>query len=487
MKYDKVKNHQNSISFILDEKVHNIDFPENGKFPPTLTLLNYFRSLPGHKGVKEGCAEGDCGACTIVVAELDKNNRLKYKAINSCLVFLPMIHGKQLITVENLEHKRDNKTILHPVQKALIDYHGSQCGFCTPGILMSMFALYKDWQEVNRKSVEDALSGNLCRCTGYQSIIEAALYFTENEDWITENLLAIKNSKSSCLLFHNDIRYYIPSDLHEALHYKKEHPDAIVIDGATDIALYETKKTKQLKHLIDISGLQELKEFTKKGDQLSVGVAMSIEDIRLNTKHIRPALSELLDVFGSLQIRNLATIGGNLATASPIGDTLPVLMAYRTILNLKSIEHERKVALQDFILRYRVTDLDDDELIVSIEIPEIIDNSIVKSYKISKRHDLDISTVSAGFRLKLNTASEVEDIVLAFGGMAAMPARATTTESFLLNKKWQISNIEKAMEVLFNEFQPISDARAESQSRRIMAKNLLLKFFLETNTEGNNQ
>ena len=477
----------NNIKFVLDNKIVEVDFIKNKELKPTTTVLNYLRSYPEHKGVKEGCAEGDCGACTIVIAELDKNNKLIYKSLDSCLVFLPMIHGKQLITVENLALKNKNEKILHPVQQLMVETNGSQCGYCTPGIVMSLFGLYKNHNNPSRQVIEDALTGNLCRCTGYQSIIEAAQkactnngkdHFSENEKEVVNMLKSIADNNETLVINTENQKYFKPFTLKEVLVLRKENPDAIIINGSTDVALRQTKKKEHFAKIIDISAVEELKTFKQENDSYIFGSGLSIEQIKNLSQEKLPALNNILSVFGSLQIRNIATIGGNIGSASPIGDVLPLMFAYNAKLKLISINGERMLSIEDFIKGYRQTDLKNDELIKEIIIPKTEKEDIINSFKISKRKDLDISTVSGAFKLKLEQEN-VSEIILAYGGMAATTKRTTKAEEFLTGKKWSRENVEEAMQIIANEFTPLSDARSEAEFRNIAAKNLLMKFYLE--------
>jgi xanthine dehydrogenase small subunit len=480
---------KNIIQFILDRKVKVIDFSVEKKMNPSTTILNYLRSLPTHKGVKEGCAEGDCGACTIVIAEPALNGKLLYKAFDSCLLFLPMIHGKQLITVENLAQHDKGEVILHPVQQLMVDMNGSQCGYCTPGIVMSLFSLYKNCNHPSRREAEDALTGNLCRCTGYQPILDAALaactkngedHFTEKEELINAELLKIIKEQPSVVIETDSQKYFRSATLKKAIAIKLKYPDIVVLNGATDIALRQTKKHEHLPALLDLSGIEELKFFRKKKDGYYIGSGLSIESIRLKSEGKIPALHEMLNVFASGQIRNLATLGGNVGSASPIGDTLPVLFACNASVILAGKNGQRKLPITDFIRGYRSTDLLPDEFIHSVIIPHMAKDVIIKSYKVSKRKDLDISTVSAGFMLKLSKDKIVEEVILAYGGMADRTKRATNMENALKGKIWSREVVESAMLLVDKDFSPISDARAGKEFRLIAARNLLMKFYSET-------
>lgn len=472
------------ISFVLDGSIVTIDFTKPSSPKPTTTVLNYLRSLPGHKGVKEGCAEGDCGACTVVLGELVGNKSIRYKNVDSCLLFLPMIHGRQLITVENL---KDRSGELHPVQSALVESSGSQCGFCTPGIVMSLFSLYKNTDHPTRLQIDDALTGNLCRCTGYKPIIEAAAHacihkgldhLSSGESRIVGLLKSIPRAP-----IHIKTKlqsYFKPTSLFAVFARTQQHPDAVIVSGATDIALRVTKKHELIREIIDLSDVAELKAITDRPTALTIGGGVTLNDAMPKIEHDFPALYKMLSVFGSQQIRNLATFGGNLGSASPIGDALPILMAYGAKVVLKGPKGKREVSLDDFFLGYRKTARKANELINAIVIPKLKNGAAVRFYKVSKRKDLDISTLSGGFRLVAKEDGKVKDIVLAYGGMAEKTKRATTAEKFLVGKQWNREIVERAMPLIDKDFTPISDARASAEFRRVAARNLLLKFWLET-------
>ena len=479
-----MSSYNGNIKFILDNEIVSIDFNKDSTLSPTTTLLKYLRTLPNHKGTKEGCAEGDCGACTVVIAELDTNNKISYKAVNSCLVFLPMIHGKQVITIENIEESGK----LHPIQKLFIDKHASQCGFCTPGFIMSSFSLYKSGSYITDAVIEDSLAGNLCRCTGYRPIFDTVQdvlsdikpdHFSAHEDTTISQLLKIRKEQESVLIKTNNQLYFLPFTLTEAVEYKHKNTDALIINGATDTALKVTKKNEIISHIIDISHLDDLRKIEYNEDSIVIGSNLNLNKVRDLVALDYDALYDILNVFGSKQIRNLAGLGGNIGSASPIGDTLPVLMAYDASVILISKKGKREIVLEDFIVDYRKTKLADDEIIHSIRLPKTKPDIIVKAYKISKRKDLDISSVSAGFKLKLRN-NTVDELCLFFGGMAAKTKRAFNTEEFIKGKEWTIKTIEAAKEVLLNEFEPLSDARANADGRKIMAANLLEQFWFES-------
>jgi xanthine dehydrogenase small subunit len=472
------------ISFVLDGEIVSIDFSREKRYTPTTTVLNYLRSLPNHKGTKEGCAEGDCGACTIVLGELGNGKKIHYKAVDSCLMFLPMLHGKQLITIENLKSPDD---LLHPVQQAIVDTHGSQCGFCTPGIVMSLFALFKSDVKPTRENIEKALSGNLCRCTGYAPIIEAAEkacskkkndHFSDNEQTISKFLHQIK--RTSLYLKTDNQKYFCPLSVNEALQLKMKYPNSLVLSGATDIALRVTKNHEKLPEIIDLSSISSLKGISRKKSNTEILSGTSLSELKHFTKNRFPALYKMLTVFGSDQIRNVATIGGNLATASPIGDLAPILIAYNAKVVLVSKEKKRKLDIEEFITGYRKTAARKNELISAVTIPHPPKDTNIEFYKFSKRKDLDISTVSGGFYLELSKENKVKSLKLTFGGMALKSKRARKTENYLSGRYWNLKRVEKASKLLEKDFTPISDARASAEGRMVAAKNLLLKFWSDT-------
>ncbi|MBU0489372.1 MAG: xanthine dehydrogenase small subunit [Bacteroidetes bacterium] len=480
----------NRIQFVLDGNIHTIDFDIQANLKPSTSVLNYLRSLPGHRGVKEGCGEGDCGACTVVIAEPDKSGKkLIYKAIDSCLVFLPYLHGKQLITVENLAVRDGNEVTLHPAQQTIVDTHGTQCGYCTPGFVMSLFAIYKKDKEYDKTELGNALAGNLCRCTGYRPLVDAAVMignsenndlFCKSEKEVLKMLRTIQKENETISLSGGGQKYAKPVDIGEAVFLRHINPEALVVAGATDIALRQTKKHEFFPAIHDVSDVSELRGLRVTKKEIIAGACVTMEELRMAAKDVFPTLFDLLSVFASRQIRNIATIGGNVGSASPIGDTLPFLMATGAEISLTGPKGLRDIPMNEFITGYRQTVLEPNELIACVTIPIPPKDVIVKTYKSSKRKDLDISMVSGGFRLKLLAGNKVGEIILAFGGMAATTKRAVKTEKFLSGKTWTQENIDKAIVILETEFKPLSDARTDAETRLIIAGNLLKQFYFDS-------
>jgi xanthine dehydrogenase small subunit len=473
---------KNIIRFILDGKIVEVVFSKESGISPDISLLRYLRKA-GYKSVKEGCGEGDCGACTVVIAEACDGKPV-YKAINSCLVLLPMIHGCQVITADSLPENKDGQFVLHPVQKALVDHHGSQCGYCTPGMVMSMFALWKSVQYPTESIIKRRLAGNLCRCTGYQPIIDASKQFpvaAHRQDQFSDqaketvrSLELIKKEIPSLDIKASGIRYFRPATMKEALQIRRNFPAAVVINGATDVAVQLNKHKIKISSYLDLSGLIELKYTRLQDDSIEFGSCIPIEEMGVALKSKFPALHEMINVFGSHQIRNLATPGGNIGSASPIGDLLPVMIAASASIELQNESKKRIMLLEEFITGYHETRMKPDELITKIIIPLPTDATLIRSYKISKRKDVDISTVSAGFCFELDQKDKIQSVKLVFGGMAAMPVRASAAEKYLLHKSLTRKSIREAAEIVYAEFNPISDARASAESRRLLARNLLI-------------
>ena len=471
------------IQFLLNEEtvtLENID--------PNLTVLQYLRQLRNLTGTKEGCASGDCGACTAVVAEVTVNNHnktaLNYKSINTCISFVGSLHGKQLITIEHLQEGGK----LHPVQQAMVDKHGSQCGFCTPGFVMSSFALHKKNAAPKTQEVIEALAGNLCRCTGYRAIVDAASTptnlnaddkFIRLQQQTLAQLIAI-NHLPSAQLSGNGHQYYAPKTIFELATLLKENPKAKIVAGGTDLALSVTQHLVDINELIYLGHVDELNEINETVNYIDIGAAVPYSRFTALLGQQYPEIEEMIERIGSTQIRNLGTLGGNIGNASPIGDMPPALIALSASVILHCGDKEREILLQDYFKDYKVTDLAKAEFIKTIRIPKAVTGKSLKVYKISKRIDDDISAVLASFYLEIS-AGKVKSATLAFGGMAAIPKRALACEQALLGQPWQQSTIDAAKLALTQDFQPMSDVRASSKYRMMVAQNLLQKCFLEIN------
>jgi len=465
----------NKINFVWENKICSASNPD-----PNETILNYVRLKLKKTGTKEGCAEGGCGACTVVLGEL-KNNNIIYKAINSCISFVPSLEGKELILVEDLVSKNGS---LHPVQDAMIKYHGSQCGFCTPGFVMSLFAMYKNFSSYNSENIKDSISGNLCRCTGYRPIIDAAksLNNVSRSDKFYKNkkktLNLLKKIRMENLSLKNgNKKYFSPKSINELQKIIKKNPNPIFLSGATDLSLIVTKERKEINNIISLNSIKELKFIKERNSNIEVGAATSLIEFELFIKKYYPDFNSILKRYGSVQIRNLATMAGNIATASPIGDTLPLLLSLDAKLVLQKKSNKTVLPLKNFFISYRKTRLKKGQFIHSIIIP-IFKKNIFKAYKISKRIDDDISSVCASFNLEIIN-KKIKNVKIAYGGMAPIPKRATNCEKILINSIFSEEIFKKAEKKLEKDFAPIDDMRASKGYRMEIAKNLLTKCFIE--------
>jgi xanthine dehydrogenase small subunit len=481
---------KSSIRFVLDGQVIEIDDVD-----PTRTVLQFLREDLGRKGTKEGCAEGDCGACTVVVAEVNRDgDDLSLKAINSCIQFLPTIDGKELITVESLAAAGAD---LHPVQRAMVENHGSQCGFCTPGFVMSLFALYKSKQNPSRQEIDDALAGNLCRCTGYRPIVAAARSMYEQadgesrSDWLqqpfgarskAEDRVATLNGLARTTgleIEHTGRRFYAPLDVDSFADIYTRNPDATILAGGTDIGLWVTKQHRELEKVIYTGRVAELADLSVSSTHIEVGAAVTLTDIMPVIIDQYPGLEELFRRFASPPIRNAGTLGGNIANGSPIGDTMPALMVVGASLVLRRGAATRELPLDEFYHDYQVNDLAPGEFLVRARIPLADSAAIVRSQKWSKRFDQDISAVCTAYRLELD-GDTVKSFRMACGGLAPIIKRAQHCEAQLVGERWSEESVERACAALASDFKPISDMRASADIRLHAVRNLLRRFFLET-------
>ena len=446
---------------------------------PTGTLLEHLRGDLRQTGTKEGCAEGDCGSCTVLVGELDGEGGTAWRAVNSCIQFVPMLDGKAVISVEGL-----SKDQPHPVQAAMVEHHGSQCGFCTPGIVMSLYGRAVAAKGTDAP-VDEVLAGNLCRCTGYGAIIAAARAIpSEAAPDVADKLGALRRD-TMLELEHEDViagvtrRWFAPRSVDELAQTYAAHPEAVIVAGATDIGLWVTKLRKPLKTLIDIGRVKELKTVTREDGALRIGAGVRYVDALESLSALYPDLGVMMRRLGSTQVRNSGTIGGNIANGSPIGDMPPALIAAGASLILRQWNERRTIPLEDFFLAYGKQDRRPGEFVEAVLVPEPNPNTIFKVYKLSKRFDQDISAVCGAFAIELRD-EVVISARIAFGGMAGTPKRATACEEALVGQLWNPTTINAAVEALAGDFTPLSDARASAAYRALAAGNMLRKVYIET-------
>ncbi|MBI5498083.1 MAG: xanthine dehydrogenase small subunit [Deltaproteobacteria bacterium] len=444
---------------------------------PTTTLLNYLRHR-GLTGTKEGCAEGDCGACTVALLEEAPDGTGRWRAVNSCLVLLPMLQGREVVTVEGIA----DGDRAHPAQTAMVQNLGSQCGYCTPGVVMSLFeATYRSDLDEAWK-LDDQMCGNLCRCTGYRPIRDAAkaVAGTRPRDRFLERA-AVRAGQGMKLAYAAGVqRYFNPVSVGELCELLDTHPEARIVSGGTDLCLEVTKKRRELPLLISVEGVPELRRMERRPEALVLGAAASLSDVEAFTRESCPPLHRMLRYFASRQIKNRGTLGGNVCNASPIGDTPPVLLALGASVTLRRSSGTRTVPLDAFFLDYRKTALQAGEFLESVTIPSIPAGARAAAYKVSRRRELDISAVAAGFFVVTDDAGRVTEARLAYGGMAAIPRRAAGAEAALRGQPWNEASVEKAVAALAKDFTPISDLRASAWYRATVAGNLLRGFHLET-------
>ena len=464
------------IQFLLNRELRT-----EHALAPNVTVLQYLREHVGKPGTKEGCASGDCGACTVVVGELD-GERVRYRTLNSCLTFVSSLHGKQLISVEDLKHQGQ----LHSVQQAMVDCHGSQCGFCTPGFVMSLFALQKNSNGFDKADTLEALAGNLCRCTGYRPIIDAAEQaccqkqpdqFDAAEAQTVAQLKTIA-PRETAELNSGDKRCLLPLTVADLADLYAANPEARLLAGGTDLALEVTQFHRELPVMIYVGHIEAMKSVEITAEHIEIGAATSLSDCYAALAEEYPDFGELLHRFASLQIRNQGTLGGNIGNASPIGDAPPLLIALGAQIVLRKGNDTRSLPIEDYFLDYKVTARQEAEFIEKILVPRAQHNQAFRAYKVSKRLDDDISAVCAAFNLRIEDGV-VQDARIAFGGMAAIPKRAAACEAALNGAAWYPEVIERACAALAEDFTPLSDFRASKEYRLLIAQNLLRKFFLE--------
>ncbi len=468
-----------------------------GNVPPDRTLLEVLREDLGNTGTKEGCGEGDCGACTVVLGE-ERGGQLHYSAVNSCIRLAHSVNGMALWTVEDLaedpliqpvgEAPAAPQTItLHPAQEAMVQCHGSQCGFCTPGFVMSLFGMYQNHvchgEPITRELAQEELSGNLCRCTGYRPILDAAQQMASlpgmavNEAEVLQKLKLLAQDQSAQAA---NLSYIAPTSQAALLAARAAHPAAQIVAGCTDVGLWVTKQHKQYTQVIDVTRAAELREVAQLADAIYIGAAVSLTDAFAALTAQWPQLHRFATRFAGLPVRNSGTLGGNVANGSPIGDSMPLLIALRAQVVLASqARGERQLPLEDLYTGYRQNVMAADELLVRIVVPRPSAQEQLRAYKISKRFDDDISAVCLVLNLDIADGT-VQRASIGAGGVAATPARARQTEAALTGQPWTEATAQRAAAVLQAEFSPISDMRASGAYRRQVLGSLLQRYWLES-------
>lgn len=451
---------------------------------PTQTLLRYLREDEKLCGTKEGCAEGDCGACTVMVSRLSGDGSVKREAINSCVRFLPSLEGTSVTTVEALSNSSEAP---HVVQQKMVEHNGSQCGFCTPGFVMSLYTAYRNGDAMPVNAANDVLAGNLCRCTGYGPILTAAKEIGEiangadqsSDERIERDQLSEIDHDDQIIIERSDARAFLPRTTDQLAQIYVEHPEAVIVAGATDVGLWVTKLHRHLPEIIFLNRVYDLAGIEQEGDELIMGAGATYSDAIDALADAYPDLGELVRRIGAVQVRNAGTIGGNIANGSPIGDMPPALIALGATLELRRGDERRELPLESFFLDYGKQDRKPGEFVEAVRVPLTVPADDFRCYKISKRFDQDISALCGCFNIQISNG-DVASARIAFGGMAGIPKRAAAVEAALTGNAWNEDTIKKAMAAFGDDFTPMTDMRASADYRLRAAQNLLMKYFVES-------
>jgi len=446
------------VSFLLNGETVEVETH------PTQTLLDWLREERHLTGTKEGCNEGDCGACSVMVTD-ERGAR----ALNACILFLPQLHGKAVRTVEGI---RFPDGTMHPVQQAMVDHHGSQCGFCTPGFVVSMATAHLN----GRTDYNDVLVGNLCRCTGYAPIIRAAeaAETTPVPDHMRDTPPSPDPRTPEAHKRTGAEPHFTPETLEELADWYAEHPDGTLIAGATDVGLWVTKDFRDLGPVAFLNRCADLKKIEDNGDAIRIGAGVSMTDVMATVKPLHPSYAEMIRRYGSDQVRNAATIGGDIANGSPIGDNSPALIALGATLHLRRGNETREMPIEDFFIDYGKQDREPGEFVTAVTLPKSAPD--LRCYKLSKRFDQDISAVCGCFNITIENGT-VSEARIAFGGMAGTPKRAAGTEAALAGQPWSPETVEAAAKALEEDFTPLTDMRASASYRMKAAQGQLRRYF----------